>query len=255
MILLLTNDDGISSQGIATLREVLSREHEVWTVAPDAEKSGTSHGLTIKGAVRMRQLADRVYSCGGTPADCVLLSLSGAIPVKPDMIISGINMGPNLGTDIIYSGTAAAARQAALMGYSGVAVSLAADRPPYRFEAAAEFVLRRLQLFRKLWTPEHFLNINVPVSDGTRKLEAVVTQPSRRMYKDKLVSFDAPDGDTYYFLQGSLVESGLEEGSDWWAVSQGKISVSPIHLQPINHKDEDIYVEALLSGLERTNRE
>ncbi len=244
MKILLTNDDGIQSPGLAALRDALSERHEVWVMAPDSEKSGTSHAITLKGAIRVRRMGEREFSCGGTPADCVLLACIGAVPIRPEMVVSGINLGPNLGTDIIYSGTAAAARQAAIMGYSAVAVSVAGRRPPFLFGAAAAYVAGNIERFRELWTPEHFLNINVPSSDQ-EGLEVEITHPSRRIYKDSLASFEAPDGDFYYFLNGSLIEEQIDQGSDWDAVSRGKISVTPVHLQPIRHAEYESYHDAL----------
>ena len=236
MIVLLTNDDGVESPGLKALAETLSPEHEVWIVAPDGERSGTSHAITLRNAVRIKEVGERRYSCAGTPADCVLFSFLGAIPVKPAVVISGINLGPNLGTDIIYSGTVAAARQAALMGHPAVAVSLADFRPPLFFNTAADFVAKNLETMIRMWNGDHFLNINVPNSSEP-VLPAVITHPSRRTYHDKVVSFVAPTKEVYYFLESRPVEAKQEEGSDWGAVSQGSISVSPIYLHPLNNAD------------------
>lgn len=134
MKILLTNDDGIKSLGLRALQDVLGGEHEVWTVAPDRERSGSSHCISIKNPVRFHQVEERQFACGGTPADCVLFSCLGALPERPDLVISGINLGPNIGTDIIYSGTAAAARQAALMDIPAVAISQATFTAPFYFE-------------------------------------------------------------------------------------------------------------------------
>jgi len=130
MNILITNDDGIESEGLKTLARVLSRDHRIMIVAPDGERSGKSHSISLGEPVRMRRMGENALACGGTPADCVLFSILGAVPEKPDIVVSGINRGPNLGTDIIYSGTAAAARQAALMGYAAVAVSVTSFSPP-----------------------------------------------------------------------------------------------------------------------------
>ncbi|TFG60697.1 MAG: 5'/3'-nucleotidase SurE, partial [Spirochaetales bacterium] len=106
MKILLTNDDGIQSPGLGALEDRLSSDHEIWVLAPDNERSGSSHAITLKGAVRMRNLSPRHISCNGTPADCVLYGLLGVLPERPDIVLSGINIGHNLGTDIVYSGTA-----------------------------------------------------------------------------------------------------------------------------------------------------
>ncbi|MEW5816109.1 MAG: 5'/3'-nucleotidase SurE [Spirochaetota bacterium] len=244
MKILLTNDDGIESPGILSLEKTLAGEHEIWTMAPDSERSGMSHSITLKEAVRIQQVGERRFSCSGTPADCVLFSFLGAIPVTPDVVISGINLGPNLGTDIIYSGTAAAARQGALMGRPSIAVSVTSTAPPFFFDRAADFVLRNLDIFVSLWNEDHFLNINVPNSN-TRVFKITVTHPSRRIYRDQQVNFTAPEGEKYYFLKGSTPAAGIEENSDWDAINKGNISVCPVYLHPLNHTNGRRYRDTI----------
>ncbi len=243
MKILITNDDGIESPGLKALRDVLSAEHEIWIVAPDGDRSGRSHSITLREPVRMRKTGDRSYACGGSPADCVLYAYLGAIPVKPDFVVSGINIGPNLGTDIIYSGTAAAARQAALMGYPAAAVSSSSYNPPFHFDAAAKFILNNISLLAELWNPDHFININVPPLEGGRA-EVSVTHPSKRVYTDNIVSFTAPNKDRYFFLDGELIKAEPYKNSDWAAVSSGRISISPIYLHPVNKNDDELYQNA-----------
>ncbi|MFP4363950.1 MAG: 5'/3'-nucleotidase SurE [Spirochaetia bacterium] len=243
MNILLTNDDGVTSPGIYALKDALEPEHSVCIIAPDTEQSGTSHKITLKDPLRVKEVEDRVLSCGGTPADCVMIAYLGAAPEKPDLVISGINFGPNLGTDIIYSGTAAAARQAALMGYPGIAVSLATYTPPFHFEQAAAFIAKNLMLFLDLWAVDHFINVNFPNSlDPFTKVE--ITHPTRRRYNDSLEKFKAPNGDLYYFLKGTKVESDGIEGSDFSAVDRGSVSVSPVYLHPVNHEEDKAYRNA-----------
>ena len=233
MRLLLTNDDGIHSDGIQALVTALAGSHEVWVVAPEAEKSGGSHSITLRDALKVRTIARCQYACRGTPADCVMIALLGLVPRQIDLVISGINHGPNLGTDILYSGTAAGARQGALMGVASVALSVGAYSAPFDFAGAAEFAARNLDSFRTLGTDDHFLNINFPAA-GTREAETVITFPSRRIYRMELHTYDAPDGDMYCFIGGALPEAHPEEGSDCMVVSQGRISISPIHAHPRN---------------------
>jgi len=240
MRILLTNDDGVDSPGLEALVKALSEEHDVWVVAPESERSGTSHSISLHGAVKIRQIETQVYSCAGTPADCVLFAFLGALPERPDVVVSGINLGPNLGTDIIYSGTVAAARQAALMGRPSVAVSVDGRHPPYHFEGPAGFISRNLDVIVEHWTEDHFLNVNFP-NVKKDKYRFVVTHPSRRIYRDKAVSFVAPNRDVYYFLEGTLIESELDEGSDSYVVSAGDVSVSPVFLHPVKHVDHQSY--------------
>lgn len=246
MIILLTNDDGIRSPGIKALEDALSPENDIWVVAPDGERSGASHAITLKGAVRIRELSPRHFSCDGTPADCVLYSFLGALPVRPDVVLSGINLGHNLGTDIIYSGTAGAAREAALAQVPGIAVSIEDTSGDRKLSAAAEFVKRNLKTFLGLWTPEHFVNINFPEHvDGTQK--AVITHPARRLYQDKITRFKAPNNDFYFFLDGTPPANKAEADSDWTALSRGYISISPVYLHPVRHAEDEAYKKAVFA--------
>jgi 5'-nucleotidase len=233
MRILLVNDDGISADGIAALIRVLTPGHDVWVVAPETEKSGGSHSITLKDSIRLRRLGDQRFSCRGTPADCVLVAVLGTVPSPIDLIISGINHGANLGTDILYSGTAAGARQGALMGVPSVAMSLNAHRQPMDFGAAADFAARNLEIFRELGTDDHFLNINFPAG-GRVDTEVQITFPSRRIYRETLSTHTAPNGDVFCFMSGTPPDTHPEQGSDCMVVTQGRISISPIHAHPRN---------------------
>ena len=243
MNILITNDDGIESPGLKALKSCFNSEHTVWVVAPERERSGTSHAITLKGPVRFRKIEERTYGCNGTPADCVLYSILGALETKPDLIVSGINLGPNLGTDIIYSGTAAAARQAALMGYPGVAVSVVSYSPPFFFASSAEFISRNLENFVSRWTPDHFININIPNNEESDS-RVEITRPSMRIYRDKIENFAGPNGDRYFFLKGPLPGVQPEAGTDWDAVSRNNVSICPVHLYPQGHIGETLYRES-----------
>ncbi len=233
MRILLTNDDGIDSDGIQTLYRVLSPAHEVWLVAPEAEKSGGSHSITIREAMKIRARPGNQFSCRGTPADCVMIALLGLVPPGIDLVLSGINHGPNLGTDILYSGTAAGARQGTLMGVPSVALSAGSYQAPFDFVAGAQFAARNLDNFRALGTDDHFLNVNFPAK-GTDGARTVITFPSRRIYRSEQHTYNAPDGETYCFIGGGTPDSHPEEGSDSMVVAQGHISISPIHAHPRN---------------------
>ncbi len=238
----MTNDDGVKSPGLKSLKNVLEKDHEVWVLAPDGERSGTSHRITLKGPILRSAVEERVFACSGTPADCVILGTLGALPGRPELVVSGINIGPNIGTDVVYSGTAAAARQAALMGIPSIAVSLDSFDAPFHFDSLSRFVADNLDAFAGLWRADHFININapnIPVYSGVE-----VTRPSRRLYHDRVVEFQAPDGHSYFFIQGSRVETVSESGSDWDAVSRGKVSISPVMLQPVHREEDAPYREA-----------
>jgi 5'-nucleotidase len=242
MRILLTNDDGVQSPGLISLKTVLGEKHEVWVLAPDGERSGTSHRITLKGPILREKLEERTYSCSGTPADCVIIALRGGLPVTPDFVISGINIGPNIGTDVIYSGTAAAARQAAIMGLPGLAVSLDSFTAPFHFEGLSRFVDKNLFFFQDLWRKDHFININAP--NLPEYAGVSICRLSRRVYHDKLLEFNAYNDHSYFFIQGFKVETLPEPGTDWDAVSRGCISISPVLLNPANRKEDAPYREA-----------
>lgn len=241
MNILLTNDDGISSPGLDALRKSLSK-HDVWVVAPSTQQSGKSHSVTLYDPVRFTSIDKQVFSCDGTPADCVMYSYLGALPIKPDVVVSGINLGANLGTDLIYSGTAAAARQAALMGFPGIAISASSYTEPYYFEHAADFISLNIEMLISLWRDDHFININFPNTPYMPN-DIRITEPSTRAYSDKLVRFNAPRSGTYYFIEG-LGGDYYGDDSDSAAVADGAISVSPIFLHPQNKEEVQLYEKA-----------
>ncbi len=235
MNILLTNDDGYDRQGISLLARELGRDHSVCIVAPDGNRSGYAHGFTLHDPVRFKRVAESVWSCSGTPADCVSITSHGIFGFEPDLLISGINYGPNLGTDIIYSGTAAAAREGALKGIPSVAVSLARREPPYDFARSVSFIGENLDKFLALWDRNHFLNINIPpvLRDPA---EIRITSPCLRKYIDSYQVFTDPRGDLYTFMDGDIDVSHPEEGSDLEAVEEGCVSLSPIAIHPENNR-------------------
>jgi 5'-nucleotidase len=231
MRILVTNDDGIDAEGLVALADALAREHEVMVFAPDKERSGVSHALTLGAADKVRKVGDTAYTCSGTPSDCVVLALLGAIGFAPEVVVSGINRGPNLGTDIIYSGTCAAAREAVLGGIPGIAVSCASRERRLRYGAAAAFVLKNLESLAAACSGSTFMNINAPSADEDSK-GAEWSSPCRRIYGNELRSFEGPDGFSYCFLTGADPGVRPEASIDYGVVSAGKVSVSPILVYP-----------------------
>jgi 5'-nucleotidase len=231
MRILVTNDDGIEADGIAALSFALSREHEVWVLAPDRERSGVSHGLSLGTPRRIREVGERSYSCSGTPADCVVLAMLGALGPKPDVVVSGINRGPNMGTDIVYSGTCAAAREAVLSGIPGIAVSCVSPDSRFLYGAAASFTLRNLDTLVAACTGEVFVNVNAPSSDE-EGIGAVWCAPCVRVYENKLESFVGPDGSSYCFITGGGDDMRGDEASDFRVLRAGKLAVSPVLVHP-----------------------
>jgi 5'-nucleotidase len=231
MRILLCNDDGVGSEGLAALRRALEGGHELWIVGPDGERSGCSHAITVKGPVVTREVGERTFACGGMPVDCVNMALAHIMPRPPDAVVSGINHGANLGTDVLYSGTAAAAREAALRGLPSMAVSVAGT-PPLRFEAAAAFVAANVALVPRLCPAGSFCFLNVNIPNAT-PLSRVRSAPlARTLYTTRGDRFCGPAGEVYQFYRGRLV-SGADAGdTDLAVVGSGAVSVTLVDAWP-----------------------
>ena len=246
MKILLTNDDGFASPGLQAMREVLysfESEHDIWIIAPDGERSGMSQYITVRAPIRTQRIREKEFQISGSPADCVRIALAGMMAVHPDIIISGINMGPNLGTDITYSGTVAAARQGAYMSIPSMAVSIFDNGGPFNFAVLARVVVRNLQKFIELWDKDHFININGP-NHKSGSARIVITHPCQRPYDEISHHLDFSDGNQYWFIDGKVRYRGKDPGSDWDAVREGHISISPIHIHPVNNHIDQRYEKA-----------
>jgi len=237
MEILLTNDDGIDSPGIFLLAAALRQAgHGVLTLAPDSNRSGVSHAISfLNGPCKLKKVGDDSWVCSGTPVDCVILAILGGIPGRekylPDLVISGINKGANLGTDITYSGTASAARQASLAGIPSLALSLVEAGKTWHWDMAVSFVMDKLQEMRDFWKPDTFVNVNIPNAAQAPKGLATAF-PARRWYNDTLESYVSPSGEIYCFTLGGKIDSIEEAGSDHDQVSGGFVSMSAIYIHP-----------------------
>lgn len=240
MRILVTNDDGIDADGLDVLVQYLKnlkdrsghQAHEIVVIAPDGERSGVSHAMTLRRPTKVRRLSPNTFTCSGTPADCIIVAAGlGLMAGKPDLVISGINHGPNLGTDIVYSGTCGAARQASLNDIPAMAVSCADFSSPLDYRACAAFVAHNLEALVASWKPDSFLNINGP-SSGDENLSALWAIPGRNRYFDNLKCFEGADGYTYCFLAEGRQERAFDPISDHHAVSLGYIALSLIGLHP-----------------------
>jgi len=230
MKILITNDDGVQAEGIKVLFKELSRYHECLLVAPDREQSATSHSLTLTRPLRMNRFHDNCYSCDGTPTDSVLLAVLKVLNhVRPDMVVSGINHGANMGEDILYSGTVAAAIEGSQLGIPSIAASMVgADGADFR--SAARFIRRLLKLYPELdMKPTTILNVNFPGRVTTGFTEYEFTSLGSREYDDIIIENTDPRGLDYYWIAGSPVWRDVE-GSDIHAIRAGKVSITPIHL-------------------------
>ena len=239
MKILLTNDDGIQSGGLQKLAEVLrSRpEHRVYVIAPENNRSGISHAVSVLSApVKLTKLSEDTWTCSGYPADCVIVAILGELPWKPDLVISGINEGENLGTDIIYSGTAAAARQASLAGIPAIALSLA-SYDNLCFDMAALWAADHLEELVALWEEDTFLNVNIPNCPGGPD-GMVAASPAHKKYSDVLKVMTAPDESRWCFLTLGEDDVPKEAGSDCDAVSRNLVSVSSVYNYPMLKKKD-----------------
>jgi 5'-nucleotidase len=236
--ILITNDDGIDFEWFIRFAALLRTlaGHTVFVIAPEGDRSGFSHSITfLSGPIRLKSRGFNIWSCSGTPVDCVMMAAMGALPFTVDLVVSGVNRGANLGTDIVYSGTAAAARQAALHRIPALAFSLAGENP-FFWEAALAYAAAHIDEFAKLWRPDVFINVNLPnTPSGADGFE--ITFPSRRWYTDSVKTFHAPDRRQYCFMDTGPTSTEVEAGSDWDAVSRNRASVSPVFIHPVVQRD------------------
>jgi 5'-nucleotidase len=246
MRILITNDDGVHAEGIKTLHRELSRFHEVLMVAPDREQSATSHSLTLTRPLRLYEFARDCYACDGTPTDSVLLAILKILHHKlPDMLISGINHGPNMGEDIMYSGTVAAAIEGSQLGIPSVAVSMA-DSIGADFKEAARFVRRFIKSYPGLNVkPSTIFNINLPGRIKGGFEDCRFTSLGTRRYDDIIIEKTDPRGQDYYWIAGSP-QWDIAIGSDIHAVESGAVSITPIHL---HFTDGETLQQLLANGL------
>ena len=230
--ILVTNDDGYFSDGINALFAELSRKHEVYMVAPDREQSASSHSLTLNHPLRIHRLDKYRYATDGTPTDCVMLGIHLLFKKrKLDMIVSGINHGGNMGDDVTYSGTIAAAIEGAILGIPSLAVSMANYEPGMSMVRAARFVNSLINSHPSLdLKPSTFLNINLPPDNGRAYKRIKFTLQGVRHYKDIIVQKTDPRGKSYYWIGGKPTWR-YTEGSDFDAIERGQVSITPMKLE------------------------
>lgn len=233
--ILITNDDGIHAEGLFALKTALGALGTVYVVAPDRPRSASGHSITLHKPLRLSRVrlpdGSQGYATNGTPSDCVSLGVLDVVGGKVDLVVSGINWGPNLGWDLTYSGTVSAAMEAAIMGIAAFAVSVASYEEEISFDYAAEFSahLARLLLTHRL-ARDTLLNVNVPNLPADRIPGIEITRQGRRRYTGKVEKRVDPMGRAYYWLGGDLPLDELEEGTDVRAIADNKVSVTPVHL-------------------------
>jgi 5'-nucleotidase len=236
MNILVTNDDGILAPGLSLLADVCREVGTVTVVAPDREQSGTSHSLTLHRPLRPARRPDGAWQIDGTPTDCVMLAIQALMPEGPDFVFSGVNHGPNMGEDVLYSGTVSAAMEAVTLGVPGIGISFAGNQP----ESMASYPAMLVQLVRKItsvpsFPPHTLLNINLPGAPASEVRGIQVTKLGSRYFSDSLRRMTDPWGREIFWIGGGTITWTGTENADHLAVANGYVSVTPLHLDLTNY--------------------
>ena len=235
--ILLTNDDGIHAPGLQMLFKKSRKLGKTTVIAPEHDNSAASHSLTMNRPLRVREIAENIYAINGTPTDCVTIGIGKILAQKPDLVISGINPGPNLGDDVSYSGTVSAAIESTMLGIPAIAVSLAAESDPLYYKTAVDFSVRLAEIILVKGLPrDTLLNVNVPNTDPDRINGIAFTRRGRRLYEDAIKETFDPWGRKHYWIGGGTPSFDADEDTDSAAISVNKISITPMHLDPTNYE-------------------
>lgn len=237
MNILCTNDDGYLATGIRVLASAARSLGSVTVVAPDREQSATSHSLTLHHPLRARRSVDGSWIVDGTPTDCVILAMNELLGAKPDICVSGVNHGPNMGEDVLYSGTVAAAMEATVIGIPSVALSYTGDRYE-ELEGWEEVVARILSgiLEDRPFPDDTLFNVNLPAVSPEEVKGIRVTSLGRRRYSESITRALDPSGKEYFWIGGGVAHWRGSSDSDFQAVEDGYVSVTPLHLDLTNYR-------------------
>lgn len=236
MRILITNDDGKNSESLRLLNNALKKKYDTVVVVPDRERSASSHSITLTSPIRMRKLEDDFFVMDGTPVDCVNLVLLGAINKDISLVISGINNGPNMSEDVVYSGTVAAAMEACLAGYPAFSVSLDCINGEAELDTAVNFVINLTEKITKNNLPQRtMLNVNIPNIPQDQVKGIRVTRLGSRTYQDKIEKRFDPFGNPYFWIAGKKLVWKEEDGTDYDAVKKGFISITPLNIDMTNY--------------------
>jgi len=231
MHILISNDDGYQATGLSHLAQALARVADITVVAPERDRSGASNSLTLDSPLRPRTMENGFICVDGTPTDCVHLAITGLLDAEPDMVVSGINAGANLGDDVIYSGTVAAAVEGRFLGLPAIAVSLALREAPHHFETAARVAVELVERLRRDPLPsDTILNVNVPDIPWEELAGFEATRLGHRHKAEPVVRAADPRGRPIYWVGPAGAEQDAGPGTDFHAVRTGKVSVTPIHV-------------------------
>ncbi|HEX9165123.1 MAG TPA: 5'/3'-nucleotidase SurE [Gemmatimonadales bacterium] len=237
MRILVSNDDGILAPGIAVLAEACRRVGQVTVVAPDREQSGTSHSLTLHHPLRPTRRHDGSFQVDGTPTDCVLLAIGQLMPDAPDFVFSGINHGPNMGEDVLYSGTVSAAMEAVALGVPGIAVSLASrdEELLASYQEVVNTLVRRITEVPD-FPRDTLLNINLPRVPASEVRGIKVTKLGSRFFSESVMRMKDPWGREVFWVGGGEITWRVDPDSDHAAVHEGFISITPLHMDLTNYR-------------------
>ena len=245
MLILLSNDDGYRSAGIKALARTMRKLGRVVTVAPMWEQSGTSHSLTLSRPLRAKKISRDVYGVSGTPTDAVMIAMYCILKKKPDILISGINHGPNLGDDVTYSGTVAAAMEGTILDIPSIAISQAIKNQisasdGRRFDKAARFAARLAKAVMRYGLPQGILlNVNVPDSKKADARRFRITRLGKREYRDVITEKIDPRGEPYFWIAGHYVVIDKGPDTDYGALKNSCISVTPLDIDLTSEKSHD----------------
>ena len=235
MKILLSNDDGYHAQGLAELASAVGQLADTVIVAPDRNQSGASHSLTLDSPLRVGTAGDNVYYVNGTPTDCVHLAITGLLDYEPDMVLSGINHGSNLGDDVLYSGTVAAAIEGRFLGLPAIAISLTGEQCRYFDTAAAAAAVLLRQLIENPLPPDTILNVNVPDVPLDELAGYQATRLGFRHRSEAVVRAEDPKGQSIYWVGAAGAGQDAGPGTDFYAVEHGYVSVSPLQVDLTRH--------------------
>ncbi|MBK1629382.1 5'/3'-nucleotidase SurE [Thiohalocapsa halophila] len=235
MNILISNDDGYRSPGLHVLADALAALGEVTVVAPDRDRSGASNSLTLDVPIRAERLESGIIRVNGTPTDCVHLALTGLLDAEPDLVVAGINHGPNLGDDVIYSGTVAAATEGRFLGLPAIAISMAAHQPKHLETAGAVAVRLVSGLRDATLSPSTILNVNVPDVPLAELRGVAATRLGHRHKAESVSRIQDPRGRPMYWIGPAGPEQDAGEGTDFFALRSGQVSVTPIQIDLTRH--------------------
>jgi 5'-nucleotidase len=234
--ILCSNDDGVRAQGLGVLVDACVEIGQVTVVAPDREQSGASHSLTLHRPLRTTRLPDGAIQVDGTPTDCVLLALGALLDRRPDFVFSGINHGPNMGEDVLYSGTVAAAMEGLSLGIPGIAISFAGSNIEL-LDSHRPWIARLVRNIARVdrFPEETLLNVNLPPLPGDEIHGIRITTLGKRVYSESLVQTKDPWGREVFWIGGGHASWSGGDQSDFRAVREGFISVTPLHVDLTNY--------------------